>query len=125
MLRKNLETAGRLLTRAASSPPKLCIYIYKQNQQTNPIPLRKEVLELHVYLYIYIYIGFIFKKKPTNLVFWPCVSFVPNFFGKEIPLGWNNSRNMALPLQNGYFPTHFIENRKVVQIQDDLQSWMN
>ena len=35
-----------------------------------------------------------------------------------VPL-WNGG---ALPLQNGHFPTHFIKNKKVVQIQDDLQS---
>lgn len=62
-------------------------------------------------------------KKPTNPVFWPCVSFFPRYFGKEIPLGWSNSRNMpfdctsmewgrALPLQNGYFPYPFHEKIK-------------
>ena len=35
-----------------------------------------------------------------------------------VPL-WNGE---ALPLQNGHFPTHFIDDKKVVQIQGDLQS---
>ena len=38
-----------------------------------------------------------------------------------VPL-WNGE---ALPLQNGHFPTHFINDKKVVQIQGDLQSWMS